>query len=376
MSDTPSSSASGAVPAPAPALPARGSGRWLYVGAAVLALAALVGVGWLWQRLSLTQEELARRTADLQADIAAARTLAEQSQAAAADLQARLGVAELKLSEVVLQRSQLEELMLAVSRSRDDALVQELEAALRLALQQSQLTGSIQPVVMALQAAQQRIERAAQPRLNPVQRAIARDLARIQSAALLDVPALVGRLDDLARHVDEWPLKADAPPEPLPAPIRPPRIARESTAQPANPAPAPDAANGQPLWERARAWLAHTAQPAWERAQASLRDLVRLRRIDAPEAVLLAPEQAYFLREHVRLLLLNARLGVLARQFDSARADLRAVERHLGRYFDAEQPRVRVALQTLQELQRDLRQESLPRPDETLAALAAAAGGR
>jgi len=344
--------------------------RWLGVAAALLALLALGGVGVVWQRVSATQQELARRSADLQSEAAAARALAEQAQAALNELQARVGVAELKLSEVVLQRSQLEELMLAVSRSRDDALVQELEAALRLAIQQSQLTGSIQPVVMALQAAEQRIERSAQPRLNPVQRAIGRDLARIQSAALLDVPALVSRLDELARHVDEWPLKADAPPPvPAAAAMRPPRAAA--------PEPTTAAANGgESPWQWVQAWVADWVQRGWERVQASLGDLVRLRRIDAPEAVLLAPEQAYFLREHVRLLLLNARLAVLARQFDSARADLRAVERHLGRYFDTEQPRVQLTLQTLQALQRDLRQESLPRPDETLAALAAAAVGR
>ncbi|TSE34700.1 putative uroporphyrinogen-III C-methyltransferase [Tepidimonas charontis] len=339
----------------------------------LVALSALVGVGLLWQRLSLTQQELARRSAEWQADVAAARALAEQAQASASELQARLGVAELKLSEVVLQRSQLEELMLAVSRSRDDALVQELEATLRLAIQQSQLTGSVQPLVIALQAAQQRLERAAQPRLNPVQRAIARDLARVQSAAVLDVPALIGRLDELARQVDEWPLKADASPPRTEQPKK--NALRPARAAPPTSSPASEATSGSP-WQRVHDWAELALQQGWERIQASLRDLVRLRRIDSPEAVLLAPEQTYFLREHVRLLLLNARLGVLARQFDSARADVRAVQRHLQRYFDTEQPRVQVTMQTLEELLRDLRHEGLPRPDETLAALAAAAEGR
>ena len=103
------------------------------------------------------------------------------------ELQARLAVAEVKVSEVSLQRSQLEELMLSLSRSRDDNLVQDIDSALRLAMQQTQLTGSAQPLLSALQAADQRIDKAAQPRLNAVQRAIARDIERIQSAALTDV---------------------------------------------------------------------------------------------------------------------------------------------------------------------------------------------
>jgi len=351
------------------------------VAGAALALAVLAGAVslWTWQRLARTQEELARRSAEWQAEQATTRALAEQAQATVNELQARLGVAEVKLSEVALQRAQLEELMRSVSRSRDDALVQELEAALRLAVQQSQLTGSIQPVVTALQVAQQRIERAAQPRLNPVQRAIARDLGRIRSAALVDVPALVMRLDELARAVDEWPLRADPPRDEPP-------VARDEGARRAAPkasevAPLPAVAAGGEAasvswWARVQATAIAWGQTAWARLRAAFGDLVRIRRIDVPEAVLLAPEEAYFLRENVRLTLLNARLAVLARQFDSARADVRAVERHLRRYFDIEAPRLRPVLQTLDELQRDLRHETLPRPDDTLAALAAAAEGR
>lgn len=356
-------------PAIPPANPVPGGASRILAGVAVLiAGVALAGTAVLWQRLARTQEELARRTTDAQAELAAARMLADQAQATVADLQARLGVAEVKLSEVSLQRTQLEELMLSVSRSRDDALVQDLEAALRLAIQQSQLTGSVQPVVTALQGAQQRIERAAQPRLNPVQRAIARDLERIRAAALVDVPALVTRLDELARAVDEWPLRAGPPLD-------------DQAPAPADPSPQPVAApvveaGADTAWVRVRATVQRWVETGWARLQIATRDLVRLRRIDQPEAVLLAPEQAYFLRENVRLTLLNARLGLLVRQFDSARADVRTVERHLRRYFETDAPRMRQTLDTLVALQRDLRQETLPRPDETLAALSAAAGGR
>ena len=335
---------------------------WLALGVAVGALAVTVA---LWQRLGRTQEELARRTLQLQTELAAVRAQAELAQAQSGELQAKLGVLELRVAEVSLQRSQLEELMLAVSRSRDDALVQDLEAALRLAIQQSELTGSAQPMVSALQGAQQRIERAAQPRLNPVQRALARDLERIRAATLVDVPALVARLDELARTVDEWPLRS-GPPTPVPPP---------------KPAPAPSPSSAPPQaaawsWRQLPAWLGEHTGAALQRLQQAMRDLVRLRRIEPAEAVLLAPEQAYFLRENARLLLLNARLAVLARQFDAARADVRALQRHLQRYFDTEAAVLLPVARTLEELLRDLRHDRLPRPEETLAALAAAAGGR
>ena len=99
-------------------------------------------------------------------------------------------------------------------------------------------------------------------------------------------------------------------------------------------------------------------------------------RIDHPDAALLAPEQAFFLRENIKLKLLNARLALLARQMSAARADVVAVEGLLQHYFDTSAPAVASALGGLGRLRRDLVAQDLPRPDDTLAALAAAAGGR
>ena len=48
----------------------------------------------------------------------------------------------------------------------------------------------------------------------------------------------------------------------------------------------------------------------------------------------------------------------------------------VDRYFDPAAPTTRLAMQTLEQLHADLRQEALPRPDESLAALAVAARGR
>ena len=140
------------------------SGRVWSMVALVVALMGLVLVGLLWQRLNLTQQELARRSQDAGVEAGQARSMAEQSQQLTQALQARLALAEARLSEVSLQRSQLDELMTSLSRSRDDNLVIDLEAGLRLAQQQALLTGSAEPLVVALQSADARLARAAQPR--------------------------------------------------------------------------------------------------------------------------------------------------------------------------------------------------------------------
>jgi uroporphyrin-3 C-methyltransferase len=350
----------------------------LLLACAALTVLSLVLVGLLWQKLSLTQQEFARRNQDNASVAQAAREAATQAEAQAQELQARLTVAELRLSEVSLQRTQLEELMLSLSRTRDDNLVQDIESALRLALQQTQLTGSAQPLLLALQAADQRIARSAQPRLNPVQRAIARDMERIQNTALADIPALVQRLDELAHQVDEWPTLNDVGPrraalKPRPAP-GPRDVATTASLPTETVEPATDSVN--PGWSRvARVW-----QDGWQRLWAELtlsgRELVRVSRIDQPEAALMSPEQAFFLRENVKLKLLNARLALLARHLSTSQADMAAVEQALDRYFDARSLQVSAAQKVLAQLRKDVVQSKLPRPDETLAALSVAAGGR
>ena len=169
--------------------------RSLAIAVALLAAGGLLVSGLLWQKLGNIQEELARRSIDSGAQAIEARTLAKSAQESTRDLSARLALQETRISEVSLQRSQLEELMQSLSRSRDENLVVDVESALQLAQQQAQLTGSAEPLLAALKSAEQRLARAAQPRLNPLQRAIVRDLDRIKAASLTDVPVLLLRLD-------------------------------------------------------------------------------------------------------------------------------------------------------------------------------------
>jgi uroporphyrin-3 C-methyltransferase len=338
----------------------------------IVALVALAGVVWQSQRLSETQAELARRLVDTRAETVAAVSSANKAEAMVNEMSARLGVAELKVSEVSLQRSQLEELILTVSRSRDDSLVFDLETSIRLALQQSQLTGSPQPLMAALQAAANRIERAAQPRLNPVQRAMQRDIERLQAASLLDVPQLIARLDEMVRQSDTWSFRNEAMLRLTPSEVQVPEVLDTPSVVPAS---APETLSIS-LWQQANAWRVQWTEKIWSSVIAATSDLVRVSRIDSPEAALLAPEQSFFLRENIKLILLNARLALLAGKLDTARADLATAHDLLSRYYNDQTGLVRVAMVTLEQMQKDVLQDPIPRPDETLQALAIAASGR
>ena len=379
MSNDPSATAPAAAPAGSPETPvvtaelplAFWRSRPWALGVLLLALVAAAGAMLSWQKINHIQEELARRSTDTGAQAMEARTLARQSQEATRELSARLLAAETRLNEVSLQRSQLEELMISLSRSRDDNLVIDLEAGLRLAQQQALLTGSAEPLLAALKSAELRLVRAAQPRLSPVQRAMAKDGERIRSASLTDVPALLVKLDELVRLIDDLPMANQLLGD---SAVTDPAAADTAKAVAGKPA---NAAAKASFWNSLNIqalsdWSARSLQGLREEAWS----LLRVSRIDQPEAALLAPDQAYFLRENIKLKLLNARLALLSRQTDAARSDLAGVQTSLQRYFDGSSRKTQAATTALQQVQAQLRSGELPRLTETLAALATAAAGR
>jgi uroporphyrin-3 C-methyltransferase len=329
--------------------------KWVFAGVAVLALiGALVSV-WTVFKLTGIQEILAKQTSDVSTQAVEARVSAKQAEELARDTAARLAVTDAKLSEVSLQRAQLEDLMQSLSRSRDENLVVDIESAIRLAQQQSQLTGSVQPLLAALQSSQLRLTKVAQPRLAPVLRAIVRDIEQIKATPVTDTPTLLIKIDELVRAVDNLALL---------------NAVGTSVTNSAATKPAPETLS----WARAisMSWWEKMLNDLWRNAQG----LVRISRIDKPEASLLAPEQSYFLRENLKLRLLNVRLAVLARHFESAQADMNQVTRDLNKYFEVASGQGPLTLALAREVLAQSKNTEIPRIDSTLAALATAAAGR
>jgi uroporphyrin-III C-methyltransferase len=367
-------------PTPIKAAKNRGP-RWLIGWAALLAVLCLGSLGAAWttqQRVRALEQELVRRQQESQGQATEARIAAKQAQELARDAAAKVALMDMRVSEVALQRTQLEDLIQSLSRSRDENMLVDIEAGIRVAMQQAAITGSTDPLLSTLKQADERLARRKEPRLEGVRRALARDLDRVKAAGSTDIASLTIRLDEAVRLVDDLPLLAVA------------NAARDTSAAAkaaTPPASKPAARTGgasvpaareqgsswlrwlDPAW---RDWFAHT----WEDVRDEARSLVRVTRIDHPEAMLASPEQQFFLRENLKLRLLNARLAVLSRQFDIAQSDLRDAQSVLERYFDRSSRRVTQTLEVVRQVSAQARQINLPRPDETLAALATASSGR
>jgi uroporphyrin-3 C-methyltransferase len=326
-----------------------------------------LAVAWQTQRrVKSLERELVQRQEASQRDAADARAVARTAQEMARDAAARSSLTEARVSEAAMQRSQVEELLQSVARSRDENVVADVEAAIRVALQQSALTGSNDPLVLTLKQADERLARYNQPRLERVRRAIARDLERARAQGAVDVATLTARLDEAVRLVDELPLLAVG---------RAPASGPAATAKAAPSAAAPAAAASAPgnVVQGWRAQLGAWWDAGTQHVGRELRSLVRVTQIDNPEAALITPEQQFFVRENLKLRLLNARLALFARQFDIAQADLRDAQSVLDRFFDRSSKRVIATSEALRQVSAQSRQSALPRPDETLASLAAAA---
>lgn len=349
--------------ATAPRTPAPAAPGWTWL--ALLLAAAGLGSGLTaWNKVQTMQERLAEQSAQANAQAQEARTLAKEAQEQVLAANARLTVAEARLADVSLQRGQLEELVHNLSRSREDTLALDLEAAMRLAVQQAQLTGSTAPLIASLKSASKRIEGAAQPSLALVQRAMERDLERLRQTQSVDTASLLTRLDEVLRLLDDLPLQNGKPTTEQEA-LPPSRTTAPSNA-------AADTAATRSRWQ---GWQAQ-GQALWENIRAEAGDLLRVSTISGPEAALLAPQEGIFLRENLKLQLLNARLAILGRQYTAAAADLGAVKASIGKYFIANARRTHTAQATLSQLQEQLRNNQQPNLEDTLTALANATARR
>lgn len=305
----------------------------------------------LWQRLSHTQELLARQSADTRQLAEEARRHASLAQASAQTLTTRQGLSENSLADLQAWRRQTDELLQTAMRVRDDSLIADLAAMLQAAQIHTRLSGSAAPLQAALHVVCGRIRQAAIPLLTGAERACQADLERVQTSEQPDVAALLAQLDRLWQQVDALPTAADAPgDEPAATPTEAPADAA---------AHAPASAPAPATW--------------WQSAWAAARQLVQVTRIERPDALMMAPAQSFFVRQHLKQRLQGARLALLAGHRDAALTDLARAGDLLAALFDAQARATHAARALLQDAQSQLRAEALPQADATLAALAAAA---
>jgi uroporphyrin-3 C-methyltransferase len=254
-------------------------------------------------------------------------------------VQVKLGVLESRLAESQSQQIALEALYQELSRNRDEWALAEIEQTLLIASQQLQLAGNVKSALIALQNADARLQRMERPQLTPLRKAINRDIDRLKALPFVDTVGISVRLDNVIAAVDTLPLAMEV---------------RPTTAQ----------SRETPPQAPARTWQRFLSE-AW----AELKQLVRVQNIDRPEMPLLTPQQAFFLRQNLKLRLLAARLELLSRDQTSYKSDLQAARDWIVRYYDTHDKSVANALATLRNLHESEISIETPDVSATLDAL-------
>ena len=242
------------------------------------------------------------------------------------DMQAKVTLLENRQIEAQSGQLALEQLYQDLSKNRDDWALAEIEQVLSTASQQLQLAGNVQGALIALQNADRSLARSDKPQFITIRRAISKDTDKLKALPSLDLIGVALRIDTVIAQVDSLPMLSDERPALLAPAVKPKKFDKQGRELAVVvPVVAPDTYFGrvQATWQ---AWTTEM----WT----EMRQLIRVRRVANPEALMLSPEQTYFLRENLKLRLLNARLALMSRNEAAFRTDMAAAQDALVRYFD------------------------------------------
>ena len=299
-------------------------GRGIATGALVLSLIALGASGFLFvQGQNVLKQQEMRIGQDLnKAALGNSENavLLQSALAKQAELDAQLSKILQNESDTAQTLDGIHRAYAELLKGRVNWLVDEIEVTLNTASQQLLLSGNVPVATAVLENVEQRLSRFEQPELLPIKQAISQDLAALKNRPYLNVSATALRLDRLESAVDSLPLLVD------------------STMNAQNAEPAPTSKAGS-FWTR-----------AWDNTSELVKSMVEVRKLDNNDAMLIAPEQAYFVRENLRLYLLDARLALLQHNGEIYQNDLNAVEATVKQYYDVQSAATQAWLKELNEL--------------------------
>ena len=314
--------------------------------ALILVVAALLTLAWQWvntrQRFNEVEKSLSQKLETYQALNQQSLALAKQAEERSAQANARTVILEQKLAESRDQQEVLQTLYDQLAENRETTAVAEVEQLLTIANQQLQLAGNVKSALLALQAADKRLQPLDLPRATQLRETLALEIKNLRTLPQVDVTNMSAQLERLADLCATLPLISE----------RQPTLNASATQQ--------NASKTTPLNA-----LQKVALPIWN----DIKNLVTVERIDKPEPPLLSAEHAFYLRENLKLRLLTARIALLQHDEASYKADLNTVTICLNQYFDAKHPNAIQAFNLLKKLSGNNISIELPQLNESIAAV-------
>lgn len=348
--------AAGGQPLPVPGAlpdPLRQQRRWMALFAVVLCVVIAGLLAHLWMEHLETarlREELASRLRTGDTVNTEVRGIAHSMQDTVLDIQGRVAALENRQAESQSRYTSLEQMYQELARGRDDRVLTEVEQILLMADRQLQLSGNVHGALVALESADKMLLRDDRQQFLGLRRALARDIERLKAVPHVDVSGMAVKLDAAISQVPSLPLLSDAQVQPTPEEGK---FAGEQTEKRAAGSDVDGAGKAEGAKTGKKPWFPLSGKD-WKRLSGEfwqeVRSLVQVRNIAAPEAFVLSPEQAYFLRENLALRLLGARVSMLARDYASFSGDMKTALRLIDTYFDLASPQVEALRATLAQI--------------------------
>jgi uroporphyrin-III C-methyltransferase len=331
------------------------SQHFIAIGLGLLALFLVVAWWAEHSEIHSLREEMARRLQTSDVSNSETKLIVKSAQEGMKELQAKVAVLENKQVEAQSQQLALEQLYQDLSKNHDEWALSEIDQVLSTASQQLQLAGNVQGALIALQNADKSLSRADKPQFITIRRAIARDMDRLKAFPSVDVTGIALRLDSVISQIDNLPLLSDEKPV---IPVTQPKKSHRAPIKASDSTTSRSSAGAD--------WFAGL-QDKWDswtnEMWTEVKQLIRVRTVDNPEALLLSPTQAYYARENLKLRLLNARLALLSRNESAFRSDLIAAQDTISKYFDTRSKQT----QTVQVLLKQVQGSNLALEMPTLA---------
>jgi uncharacterized protein HemX len=229
----------------------------------------------------------------------------------------------------------------------DDLLIAEVNATLIMLTDQIATTTQYTGAIAMLDLLSLKIQRADSPqRFAALAQAIASDRQALQAAASSDLSSLINTLDQFILQVDQLPLINASS---LPPPVRPSELAAQSATQSAAQTPDNTAttATTTPTEPAGMSWAS-----VWAGVRERLSEVVRIRRVDHAESLMMSEDRAAIMVERLRLRLLSARTALITRQPKVLEQDLAHAEKILNNAFDTASAQGMAAKNILQSIRK------------------------
>ena len=307
-----------------------------------LSLVSLIAVALLWlssmKNIQNLEHELATKLDAFNEKNQQSLALAKNADTRSTEIAARSEILEEKYTESFDQQAALKALYQELANNREERMLSDVEQLLVIANQQLQLAGNIKPALLALQAADTKLQGFDSTKAVQLRKSINQDIQRLQNLPLADITSISLKLGSLSQRVDQLALVSD----------RHPNSAQNKVAH--------DLSNNP--WRK-------LTQEIWQ----DIKSMVRIERIAHPELPLLTPEQTFFLRENIKLHLLTARIALLRHDEVTYKSDLLAAQSAISLHFDVRESLTQNTLDEIKGLTNNHISTELPDIEQSLRLL-------